>query len=512
MSRRFAWFARSLVVLLLAPLGSCTGTTPIQAPAEADGAIDPSVHADASPGPSPDAAPGPAHANVIFVLTDDLSWNLVRYMPHVLDLQRRGMTFTRYYVTDSLCCPSRSSIFTGKFPHDTGVFTNDAPDGGYAKYESAGNPQTTFATLLAGAGYRTSMSGKFLNGYQPGQHAKDPGWSHWAVAGNGYPEFGYRLNIDGALVDHGSTDADYLTDVLATLGNDFIRGGDAPFFMEIATFAPHAPYTPAPRHAGTFHEQAPRTPAFAARNTDAPRWLAERPALTAAQIAKIDESFNLRVEAVQSVDELIGALEDTLVATGHDRDTYIVFSSDNGYHMGEHGLLAGKQTAFDTDINVPLVVVGPGVPAGATSEAIVENIDLCPTFAAIGGVAAPASVDGRSLLGLWHGEAPADWRDFALVEHRGPDLAPMAADDPDNEPAIAKVPDSYEALRTADATYVEYEDGEREYYDTTTDPWQLTNTAASLPPARAAVLHDALAAAKACHGAAACWAAQKLPH
>jgi N-acetylglucosamine-6-sulfatase len=506
MPRRLAstLLAPLLAALVLVPLAGCSDT-----PAASSGGS----AADAAVDSSADASPvRPRRANVIFVLTDDLAWNLVPFMPHVVDLQRRGMSFTRYFVTDSLCCPSRSSIFTGKFPHDTGVFTNTAPDGGYAKYEAAGNPHATFATLLSAAGYRTSMSGKFLNGYLPRQHGADPGWQHWAVAGDGYPELDYDLNLDGAVVHHGTADSDYLTDVLAGLGSQFVQGGSGPFLLEIATFAPHAPYTPAARDLGTFHEQVPRTPAFATQNTNPPRWLAGRPPLTSVQIRNLDGSFNLRVEAVQSVDDLIGALEDTLVATGHDRDTYIVFSSDNGYHMGDHGLLAGKQTAFDTDIRVPLIVVGPGVPAGASSDAIVENIDLCPTFAEIAGQDPPAGADGHSLLALWHGEQPDDWRDFALVEHRGPELAPMLAEDPDNEARVGQNPDSYEAIRTASSLYVEYLSGETEFYDLTTDPWEMTNTAGTLAPARAGKLHDALIAAKNCHGASACWQAQKLAH
>jgi arylsulfatase A-like enzyme len=489
------------LVLLLLP--ACSGN-----PSAAD-------DLDAAVEPVADLAPvstaGTRRPNIIFVLTDDLSWNLVPYMPHVLDLQRRGMTFSHYYVTDSLCCPSRSSIFTGKFPHNTGVFTNSAPDGGYAKYESAGNPQRTFATRLAAAGYRTAMSGKFLNGYHPAVDAPDPGWSHWVVAGDAYREFDYKLNVDGTVVPHGHDDADYLTDVLSRMGSRFVRGSDQPFLLEIATFAPHGPYTPAPRDVGTFHEQVPRTPAYAAQNQNPPRWLAGHRALTADELQGLDHDFNRRVESVQAVDKMIGDLEATLVATGHDRDTYIVFSSDNGYHMGEHILLAGKQTAFDTDINVPLIVVGPGVPAGVRSNAIVENIDLCPTFAEIAGLDGSPRADGHSLLSLWHGEPATDWRELALIEHHGPDLAPMSADDPDNEKLIGRAPSSYEAIRLARALYVEYQDGETEYYDLDTDPYELTNTAATLPPARAARLHAALTAAKSCRGAAACWQAQKLP-
>src|SRR5713101_3470201 len=98
-------------------------------------------------------------------------------------------------------------------------------------------------------------------------------------------------------------------------------------------------------------------------------------------------------------------------------NTYFVFSSDNGYHMGEHRLIPGKMTAYDTDIYVPLIVTGPGVPAGRTVEEIVQNIDLCPTFTELGFAAAPASVDGRSLASLMRGDKVEGWRTVAMVEH-----------------------------------------------------------------------------------------------
>src|SRR5215204_1689208 len=114
-----------------------------------------------STGSSP-AAAAEARPNVVFVLTDDLAWNLVRYMPHVRSMRRRGVTFTRYFLTDSLCCPSRASIFTGRFPHNTKIFTNVAPDGGFQAFHDRGEERSTFATALRGRGYATAMMGKYL--------------------------------------------------------------------------------------------------------------------------------------------------------------------------------------------------------------------------------------------------------------------------------------------------------------------------------------------------------------
>ncbi len=449
--------------------------------------------------------------NVVFVLTDDLSWNLVQYMPAVQKMQQQGMTFSHYYVTDSLCCPSRSSIFTGMYPHDTTVFTNSGAFGGYAQFQRVGDQNQTYALSLQKAGYKTAMMGKYLNGYDPTMDAADPGWSEWDVAGDGYPEYNYSLNQNGAVMSYGSTPADYLVDVEANLAQQFVHASaSGPFVIEVATFAPHSPYTPAPRYLNTMHETVPRTPAFATANTNPPMWLAQHAPLTQAEIAQLDTDFNLRTEAVQAVDDLITGLFNTLQALGLDKNTYVVFSSDTGDHRGEHNLHAGKETIFDHDINVPLVIVGPGVPAGATSDEIVENVDLCPTFADIAGTPPPASTDGHTLVPLLGGQKPSDWREAALVEHHGPDLEPRAPGDPDNEPAGGPLPNSYEAIRMASSVYVEYQDGETEYYDIANDPDEMTNTAASLPASEVQSFHDTLAAIKSCHGTAACWAAQKL--
>lgn len=153
-----------------------------------------------STGPASSAAPPGAagtvvggRPNIVFVLTDDLSTNLVPYMPHVQALQRAGMSFANYTVTDSLCCPSRSSIFSGRFPHNTGVFTNSGADGGFNVFHNRGEEATTFATALRNAGYRTAMMGKYLNGYQPGDTLGGaapyvpPGWTEWDVAGTDIP-------------------------------------------------------------------------------------------------------------------------------------------------------------------------------------------------------------------------------------------------------------------------------------------------------------------------------------
>ncbi|HUA73903.1 MAG TPA: sulfatase [Solirubrobacteraceae bacterium] len=483
--------------------------------------------------PYPPAA-GPRRPNIVFVLTDDLAENLVGYMPHVLQMQREGVSFSNYFVTDSLCCPSRASILTGRFPHDTRVFDNSPPEGGYSVFRERGEERETFAVALQREGYETALMGKYLNGYKPngavaglgsGATAGDgasvaagaqasatvpQGWSEWDVAGDGYPEYGYHMNSDGHVRSYGYRPRDYLTNVIAQKGLSFIDGAARrrrPFMIELATFAPHSPYTPAPRDYGTFPGvRAPRSPAFNAIGTDEPAWLSRFEPLGAEQVALIDAKFRRRVQAVQAVDRMIGAIEEELRAKGLARDTYIVFSSDNGLHMGEHRLRPGKLTAFDTDIKVPLVVTGPGVPAGHTVGAMAENIDLCPSFEELAGAPIPPSVDGHSLLGLWHGAPAAGWRKLVLIEHHG---RVLDRGDPDLPLRGSGNPPSYEALRARHSLYVEYVTGEREYYDLRRDPFELDNVASQLPPGKLRRLHRTLVRIERCHGASACWRAQQ---
>ena len=482
------------------------------------------------------AANPPKKPNIVFILTDDLASNLVPYMPNVLEMEKGGTTFSNYFVTDSLCCPSRSSIFTGKLPHNTGVFTNTMPDGGYEAFVEHGNEALTFAVALQRAGYKTAMMGKYLNGYSPGQNGRETrrrnnnrrnitkkerhndrnggvpiGWTEWDVAGDAYREFNYELNQNGRVVKYGSEPKDYLTDVLAGLADTFIRkSAPGPFFIEIATFAPHAPYIPAPRDADKFPGlTAPRSAAFGARpGPDSPEWLKAIPALRPADIKMIDQGFRMRVQSVQAIDKMIGQIRSTLTALGLDQNTYFFFSSDNGLHMGEYSLRPGKMTPFETDIHVPLVAVGPGVPKGHAVNVIAENIDLCPTFTELAGVPSlPTSPDGHSFVSVLHGSTVEDWRHVALIEHRRPT---RFRSDPDAPIVFASNPPTYEALRFVDAMYVAYQDGEVGYYDLTSDPDELKNIAPSLPVARRQRLHEVLRANQECKGADACWIAQGL--
>ena len=256
--------------------------------------------------------------------------------------------------------------------------------------------------------------------------------------------------------------------------------------------------------------RSPRTSAFAAApEGGTPQWLSRLPPLSPSDISAIDRDFRKRAQAVLAVDRMIGDLETAVEASGQADNTYFVFSSDNGYHMGEHRLMPGKMTAFDTDIHVPLIVTGPGVSRGRILDEVVENIDLCPTFAELAGVAVPASVDGHTLVPLLREEPIPAWRSLALVEHHGP--LKQEAEDPDTPAIRSGNPPTYGAIRSRDWVYVEYDDGTREYHDRTSDPAELQNTFWSLSPVTRRSLSAALAALRGCQGGQACWESARFP-
>lgn len=485
----------------------------------------------------PDRSPAAVRPNIVFILADDLSWNLInqRFTPHIVALERRGETFSHYFVADSLCCPSRASIFTGLFPHDTRVTTNLPPDGGFQKFQLRHLAGRTWAPVLQRRGYETSMLGKYLNGYgDPMTKATapvPPGWSDWHVSNStGYLEFNYQLNDDGRFDQYGgptgrcgvtTTPDNYGVDVLNADARGFIdRERRKPFAVEVATFAPHAPYIPAERNACDFPGlKAPRDPSFDRPNINPPAWLAHRQPLGPKQLASLDRVFRMRAQATEAIDKLVGDVEAKLAADHLTRNTYIVFSSDNGYHLGQHMLTRGKKTAFDSDIRVPLIVAGPGVPAGRRVTQVAQNVDLYPTFVQLAGGRPSASADGHSLLPLLHpARGPLRWRTVALVEHQHTVPNPS---DPDSEAGrLGGDPTSYTAIRivarrlpgfrgAVDAVYVEYRDAahEREYYDISRDRFERDNVARRLSRAQLRTLHAILRRLERCHGARACWAA-----
>jgi arylsulfatase A-like enzyme len=328
----------------------------------------------------------------------------------------------------------------------------------------------------------------------------------------GYGEFNYFLNENGKLQKH----PEYLTDEISALGRAFIQKvASGPFFIELASFAPHAPYVPPVRYRTAFPASTyDKGPTFGARpDATAPEWLQQIPPLAQSDIDAIDAAFRNRVRSDKAIDDMIGEIRALLVKLGVDKNTYVVFSSDNGYHMGEYSLRPGKMTPLDTDIHVPLIIVGPGVVAGRTVNEIAENIDLCPTFTGLAAAGPPTAPDGHSLEVLLRSNYVPDpnspWRRAALIEHHHPGAEKS---DPDLPEPSSGNPPSYEALRSEATLYVEYNDTKNEvgFYDLKSDPFELHNIAASRPPAKLKQWREALRANAACKGAKMCWDAQHM--
>jgi N-acetylglucosamine-6-sulfatase len=446
--------------------------------------------------------------NIVLILTDDqdVQSGMLPYMPHLQELLvSRGTSFPNNMVPLSLCCPSRTTILRGQYPHNTGILGNQLPTGGFERAYNENVEASTVATLLHGAGYRTALFGKYLNGYPDTADTFyiPPGWDEWysPIGGNPYGEYGYDLNENGKKLSYGSTAADYGTDVYLGKAVDFIQRAAStpsqPIFMYFATYAPHAPYTPAPRHAGLFPGvTAPHFPSFNETDVaDKPAYINTKPLLTQADISGIDADFRMRLQALQAVDEAIAALVDTLSKTGRLANTYLVFASDNGYHMGEHRLLPGKYTPYETDIHVPLVVRGPGVPAGVVRTEYTSDIDLAETFADLAGVSPLSFSDGRSLKPLLTGPNPTSWRQVFFLEEFGtgefdpPDVLAGTPREPlDKQDLATTVPiPSYFGFQAPGYKYVEYKTNEKELY-VASDPYELTNVAGKVAPAIGASL------------------------
>ncbi|GAA3441283.1 sulfatase [Planomonospora venezuelensis] len=446
--------------------------------------------------------------NIVFILADDLGVGDLERFPNIWnEFIHAGTGFENFFVPNSWCCPSRSSILRSQYVHSHGVLTNTAPEGGFTRFHDSGLERSTLGVWMKEAGYRTALMGKYLNHY-PGGAAPPthvpPGWDEWHVPVRRlYEEYGYTLNENGALRDYGSAPGDYLTDVLSAKANAFVSQDDEPFFLYLTPVAPHLPANHAPRHHDAFAGiTAPRGPSFDQADLSAePAWLRSRKRLTDRAVEKIDRIYRDRLRAMLGLDDLVGALVESLRAAGKLEDTYLFFGSDNGFHLGEHRLAQGKTTPFDESIRVPMFVRGPGIEAGGVIGEIGSTLDLAPTFAQLAGAGLPDFVEGRSLLPLLRGWTPASWRRSVLVEFHRP-----ASDDSARQTPVPP----YAAMRTARHTFVRYATGEYQLYDLGSDPYQLRNLAGRTDPAVLAEFDRRLDALTACSGAT-CRAADSLP-
>ncbi len=415
------------------------------------------------------AAGGQARAadqrpNLLFVLIDDLRWNALGCMghpfvktPHIDRIAREGALFRNAFVTLPLCSPSRASFLTGQYAHRNGI--RDNTNRGPRSHELI-----TFPRLLQKAGYETAYIGKWHMG---NDDTPRPGFDRWvSFKGQGVYQ-DCPLNVDG----QPQKSAGYITDVLTDRTVEFLRRKhDRPFCVTLAHKAIHGPFTPAPRHAELYaNDPIQRTPGC--RDTNEGKPVLTRPvtnpmgrALPPARPGGGSGDMLIRnqLRCLASIDEGVGRVLDALRETGQLDRTMVVFTSDNGYFWGEHGL-GDKRAAYEEALRIPMLVRYPPLAkAGSEVREAVLNVDLAPTFLELGGAAIPEEVQGRSFADLLRGRA-RDWRASALFEYF-------------EERQFPRIP-TWQAVRSARWKYIHYPAVENadELYDLQADPDELHN-------------------------------------
>lgn len=419
--------------------------------------------------------------NIVVIVVDDLRWDDIGVAGHpfvetpAIDrLAREGARFQNAFATTPLCSPSRAAILTGQYVHTNGIIDNTARD-------SASHRLATFAVPLAQAGYATAFIGKWHMG---NDDTRRPGWTHWvAMKGQG-EAINPRLNVDGERIEVPG----YVTDVLTDYAVSFMRRShERPFLVFLAHKALHpnvvqrddgsvgalqgqaAGFIPAERHRGRYaNAVVPRR-----RNATVP--LKNKPALqqTIPGLPPLspdsggtpDRDIRDRLEMLLGVDESLARIEQTLREMGELDNTVLIFTSDNGYFYGEHGLNEERRLAYEESIRLPLIIRYPPLArAGSTYDQMVQTIDLAPTILALAGVTDTVTRHGRSLVPLLDGTA-REWRSSVLIEYYTDNVFPR----------IRNM--GYQALRTERHKYINYVElrGMDELYDLETDPFELEN-------------------------------------
>lgn len=438
---------------------------------------------DGTPGSHALAGPPTTAPNIVVVMTDDQDARSLSVMDAVQRrLVTRGTTFENFFATYPRCCPSRATFLTGQYSHNHGVLSNTLPSGGWPAFEE---PETALPVALDDAGYRTELIGKYLNGYRI-DAPTPPGWDVWrAAVGSAQASYRYALRRGDEVVRYGATPADYRTNVYSDLAISSIERAHElgePLFLTVAPGVPHGempgPPAPGPAYGGRFDDEPlPKPPSFdEADVSDKPAFVRDRAPLTEGQITRFETLHRARLASLLPVDALVRRVMDTLRKTGELENTYVLFTSDNGFMLGQHRL-GGKVRLYEESARVPMVLRGPGIPAGAARRHPTGNIDLTPTILDAADATALREPDGRSLLPLAADPTTA-WRREILLENVGS-----------------------AALRSRRYMYAEHPDGERELYDLGSDPFQLESL--HLDPAHQAAVQafsERLATVRDCDG------------
>jgi arylsulfatase A-like enzyme len=450
---RASWTMGGVLLLLAITAGvyRLAGRTAVESPRPTATRVDPP---GASARESQEVGPPFERPNVIVVYTDDQRWDTLEHMPAVERMAAEGVSFTNSFVTSPVCGPSRASLLTGRLSSTQGIDLNEGASGQF-------DPSRSIAVELQERGYVTALFGKYLNGYRDQFPRVPPGWSEWRVFRDARVDL-FRsgsLYTDPMFSWNGRSrrEVGYSTDLLADYALEFVEANaERPFFLLLSFWAPHVPLNPAERHDGVLEGLAlQRPPSFEeSQMSDKPPWLRE-----AAGKADLDRLwgslFRRYLEVLQSVDEAVSRIRSKLETLDLDRDTVIVFTSDNGFMFGEHWSV-GKGVPYEESIRVPLVIWSPRIPPRRVEE-MVLNIDIAPTIAELAGTRIES--DGRSLLPLLLGE-DVEWRrSFAIEWETGFGL-----------------PVAYRAVRSETSKVIEWDGGHREVYDLIADPYEEHGT------------------------------------
>jgi len=433
------------------------------------------------PTPTPAVRKAPDRPNILLVTVDDLSYRDVEHMPNLRrEMERRGVTFADAVAPSPICVPARASLLTGQYAHNHGARTIKGPHGGYQHFRD----EDTVATALQGAGYETLFAGKYLNGYGSHGTAREvpPGWSHWRglVGSSTYAFFDPRVNVDG----HLRRAKGYSTHITTRHAHEMIeqaRTTRKPWFAWVNYVAPHTgspdgPGDPRREYAGTDRAFKTTVPAPRDRGTKSDQPLPAHPNMFPSDTSQLPAAspshrqfngpqrkalrtvYQRRLEAAVGLDRAIGNTFAFLRKKRLLSKTLVVFTSDNGYAVGEHNI-NGKLWGYDETARIPVLMRGPGVPRGVTVRTPVTNPDLAATILGAAGVAPPRDQDGIDIR---------PWL-------RAPDqvrVVPLEAWKVKNGDR-----EVYRGVRVGPWTYVRYDDGTEELYDRSRDPYELHNLA-----------------------------------
>ncbi|KAF2183305.1 Arylsulphatase [Zopfia rhizophila CBS 207.26] len=437
--------------------------------------------------------------NIVFILTDDQDLHLgsLDYMPLLRKhLVEQGTSYKRHFCTIAICCPSRVSLWTGQAAHNTNVTDVSPPYGGYPKFISQGYNDNWLPVWLQEAGYNTYYTGKLFNAHTTSNY-DSPFIKGFTGSDFLLDPFTYQYLNSSFQRNHDppvNYANQYLGDVLAGKVYGFLDDAvkeDKPFFLTVAPIAPHAnvdrpngtarfaPPIPAERHANLFpNVTVPRTENFNPGNPSGASWIRNLPQQSQENVDYNDEFYRLRLRTIQSVDELVDGVVTRLEQYGILNNTYVIYSTDNGFHIGQHRLQPGKECGYEEDINIPLIVRGPGVPKNEATEIVTSHTDLSPTFLTLADAPLRATFDGQAIPFSRSGldEAKEKRHEHVNVEFWGMYLGEGASrfngdTDYDNNTykAVRIISDSYSLYYSVWCT------NEHELYDLKTDPGQLNN-------------------------------------